>query len=82
MTARDGEPANVDRAQVAALGDQTGMDADAMFGAASCPICHDSGIITRPYIAGVASVISLCGCPAGMQQKWAFQRALQERNGK
>lgn len=32
---------------------------------ADCPHCHDTGIVTRPYIAGVVSVMSACDCPAG-----------------
>lgn len=31
----------------------------------ACPRCDDTGIVTRPYIAGVVSVQSFCTCPAG-----------------
>ena len=29
-----------------------------------CPICHDTGTTSRPYIAGIASTITACTCEA------------------
>ncbi len=32
---------------------------------AGCPDCRDTGIISRPYIAGVVSTMTACTCDAG-----------------
>ncbi len=33
----------------------------------TCPECRDTGIISRPYIAGVVSTMTACTCDAGRQ---------------
>lgn len=33
----------------------------------TCPDCRDTGIISRPYIAGVVSTMTACTCDAGRQ---------------
>ncbi len=35
--------------------------------AMTCPECRDTGIISRPYIAGVVSTMTACTCDAGRQ---------------
>jgi hypothetical protein len=38
-----------------------------MSGVETCPECRDTGIISRPYIAGVVSTMTACHCDAGRQ---------------
>lgn len=51
----------------------------AMSGVETCPDCRDTGIISRPYIAGVVSTMTACHCDAGRQfaADIAAQRARQ-----
>jgi len=51
----------------------------------TCPDCRDTGIISRPYIAGVASTMTACTCDAGRAflAEWDRQSAaLRERDAK
>ena len=50
-----------------------------MSGVETCPDCRDTGIISRPYIAGVVSTMTACTCDAGRQfaADIAAQRAAQ-----
>lgn len=53
--------------------------------AMTCPDCRDTGIISRPYIAGVVSTITACTCDAGRAflAEWDRQsEALRERDAK
>jgi hypothetical protein len=45
----------------------------------TCTDCRDTGIISRPYIAGVVSTMTACTCDAGRQfaADIAEQRARQ-----
>jgi hypothetical protein len=52
---------------------------------AGCPDCRDTGIISRPYIAGVVSTMTACTCDAGLAflAEWDRQSAaLRERDAK
>lgn len=52
---------------------------------AGCPDCRDTGIISRPYIAGVVSTMTACTCDAGRAflAEWDRQSAaLRERDAK
>lgn len=51
----------------------------------TCPDCRDTGIISRPYIAGVVSTMTACTCDAGRAflAEWDRQSAaLRERDAK
>lgn len=47
----------------------------------TCPECRDTGMITRPYIAGVVSVMSPCHCPIGRAVVEHINKQMDERNG-
>ena len=52
---------------------------------AGCPDCRATGIISRPYIAGVVSTMTACTCDAGRAflAEWDRQSAaLRERDAK
>ena len=52
---------------------------------AGCPDCRNTGIISRPYIAGVVSTMTACTCDAGRAflAEWDRQSAaLRERDAK
>lgn len=46
---------------------------------AGCPDCRDTGIISRPYIAGVGNSVSPCDCQRGedFMAEWDRQSAEQ-----
>ncbi|AEI70943.1 hypothetical protein [EBPR podovirus 2] len=43
----------------------------------TCPDCRDTGIISRPYIAGVGNSVSPCDCQRGkdFMAEWDRQSA-------
>lgn len=46
----------------------------------TCPDCHDTGMITRPYIAGVVSVMTVCHCAAGKAQAEHINKQMEAKN--
>jgi hypothetical protein len=46
----------------------------------TCPECRDTGMITRPYIAGVVSVMTVCHCAAGKAQLEHINKQMEAKN--
>lgn len=46
----------------------------------ACPCCNDTGMITRPYIAGVVSVMTVCHCAAGKAQLEHTNKQVEAKN--
>jgi hypothetical protein len=46
----------------------------------TCTDCRNTGMITRPYIAGVVSVMHICHCAAGKAQLDHINKQMEAKN--
>ena len=46
----------------------------------TCTDCRNTGMITRPYIAGVVSVMHICHCAAGKAQAEHINKQMEAKN--